>query len=123
MRTLHGHLEYSPKKRGFIQLFDRGQEREFDIWPYIDTTFPILNGLPVILEVDDYSFSLTRGDTDFVFQYGGSLEDMRLKKHSPKESIDVAKNLDILLARLNGQEVVVEADDEHFKISAVPKEQ
>lgn len=118
MRILHGHLQYSPEKPALIQLLDTVQQREFDIWPYVDETFPSLSGLPVVFIKDDTSFLLSLGGADWVFQYGKSREDMLLKKHGTNETLDIAKILNIFLTRLNGRQVVVEADNEHFKITA-----
>lgn len=115
MDTLRGILEYSPQKHSSVRIFtDSG---EFNLWKKIEPTFWSLCGNTVIHKKDTLFFSLTFGATNWVFHYE-SKENMFLKKSGDKERFDVAAHLNSLFLLLDNQRVVVEADNEYFKIFA-----
>lgn len=120
MKTVHGTLLY--KKDVYTPWQIRIDNRTFDLWKKVESRFWALSGHHVAREEGVLSFSLAlNAETDWVF-YHESREEMVLKNLTTRACFNVAAHLDRLFLLLNGRMVVVEADNEHVKISATPNE-
>jgi hypothetical protein len=123
MDTLRGTLLYAPQKDPPIQILT--DSRVIDLWPLIEPTFWSLCGLYVEHGTEDtfsYALSLSQEQKPkMVFDYR-SREKMFLFQPGKSGYFDVALYFDLLLCVLHKRKVVVEADREHFKISATARE-
>lgn len=121
MDTLRGKLRYSPKERFPLQIFTKAGM--FILWPLLEPTFWSLCGLYVeddTKSTSSYSLTLSK-KRDRVFRYE-SRENMFLFTPGRIGNFSVASHLDSLFTLLNGKEVIVEANREHFKIYPAAKE-
>lgn len=117
MDTLRGVLRYSPNERSPIQIFSNS--RTYDLWPLLAPTFWSLCGLYVEHDTKSklsYSIALSK-ERNWKLQYESRTK-TNLCKPGQSERFDVAAHLDSLLASLHNRLVTVEANGEHFKISA-----
>lgn len=120
MNTVRGVFQYLSGASSPLRIVVNSHD--FDLWKKIESAFWALSGNHVSYTNSDFSFSLILdAESGWVLDYE-SREEMRLKKPGMGEYINLAATFDSFCRNLDRRMIIVEADNGHFKLSAMPGE-